>query len=90
MKSNASSDLNLMVRYWGAEMGNRQFEIYINDKLLVTEKISNKWNKNQFFNVEYPIPNEWLSGQEYVRVKFQAVTGNVAGKVFYVRLVRKK
>lgn len=90
MKSNASSDLNLMVRYWGAEMGNRQFEIYINDKLLVTEKISNKWNKNQFFNVEYPIPNEWLSGQEYIRVKFQAVTGNVAGKVFYVRLVRKK
>ena len=90
MGTNKETGLSLMVRYWGAESGSRTFDIYIDDQKLVTENISGKWKQNKFQNVEYPIPDAMLTGKEFVRVKFQAATGNTAGKVYNVRLVRKK
>jgi hypothetical protein len=80
--------LSLLVRYWGAESGNRSFDIYIDDQKLITENISDKWKQNKFQNVEYLIPATMLTGKEFVRVKFQALSGNTAGKVYYVRLLR--
>jgi uncharacterized protein len=87
--TNKETGLSLMVRYWGAENGNRTFDIYIDDQKLVTENISDKWKQNKFINVEYPIPDAMLNGKESVRVKFQASTENTAGKVYYVRLLKK-
>jgi DUF1680 family protein len=84
------SGLSLMVRYWGAEKGNRSFDIYIDDQKLITENISETWKQNKFKNVEYLIPDSMLNGKEFVRVKFKALPGNVAGKVYYVRLLRTK
>lgn len=84
------SGLSLMVRYWGAEKGNRSFDIYIDDQKLITENISDKWKQNKFQNVEYLIPDSMLNGKEFVRVKFKALPGNAAGKVYYVRLLRTK
>ena len=90
MGTNKETGLSLMVRYWGAENGNRTFDIYIDDQKLVTENISDKWKQNKFQNVEYPIPDAMLNGKEFVRVKFQAAAGSTAGKVYNVRLVRAK
>jgi len=87
--TNKETGLSLLVRYWGAENGSRSFDIYIDDQKLVTENISDKWKQNKFQNVEYPIPNTMLSGKEFVRVKFKALSGNTAGKVYHVRLLRK-
>jgi uncharacterized protein len=89
LKTNKESNLNLLVRYWGAENGQRTFDIYLDDQKLVTENISSKWNLNKFQNVEYSIPESLLNGKESVRVKFQATSGNSAGKVYNVRIVRK-
>jgi len=86
--TNKETGLSLLVRYWGAENGSRSFDIYIDDQKLITENISGKWKQNKFQNVEYPIPDTMLSGKEFVRVKFQATTGNTAGKVYNVRLLR--
>ena len=79
-----------MVRYWGAETGNRKFDIYIDNEKLVTENISGKWNRKEFRNVEYPISESMLKGKDYVKVKFQSLPGNIAGAVYYVRIVRNK
>ena len=79
----------MIVRYWGAEWGNRKFDIYIDDEKLVTEDNTRKWNQSKFQNVEYAIPDSMLKGKENIRVKFQAVKGNTAGAVYYIRLVRK-
>ncbi|MDR0573413.1 MAG: glycoside hydrolase family 127 protein [Tannerella sp.] len=81
-------DLSLMVRYWGNEGGNRTFDILIDDKLLVTENVAGKWNKDEFVNVEYPIPAERLRGKESVTVTFKCRPGHVAGGVFSVRLLK--
>jgi len=89
MSTNNETGLSLIVRYWGAEWGNRKFDIYIDDVKLVTEDNTNKWNRSKFQNVEYSIPVSMLAGKENIRVKFQAVKGNTAGAVYYIRLVRK-
>jgi DUF1680 family protein len=90
LKTQLQTGLSLMVRYWGAETGNRTFDIYVDDQKLLTENIVGKWKMSTFVNVEYVIPDALLSGKTSIRVKFQAQAGNTAGKVYYVRLVRSK
>ena len=88
--TNNATDLSLIVRYWGAETGNRKFDIYIDDAKLVTEDIGSRWNERNFRDVEYKIPDAMIKGKKNVRVKFQPQSGNIAGGVFYVRLARKQ
>jgi len=90
LATKSETNLCLMVRYWGAEWGNRKFDIFVNDEKLVTEENTNKWNQSMFKNVVYPIPDSLVKGKTHVRVKFQALPGNTAGAVYYVRLLRNK
>ncbi|HLG38803.1 MAG TPA: beta-L-arabinofuranosidase domain-containing protein [Chitinophagaceae bacterium] len=89
LATRGETDLNLMVRYWGAERGNRKFDIYIDDEKLLTENNTDKWNQPKFQDAEYMIPDSILKGKKYIRVRFQALPGNTAGAVYYIRLVRK-
>ncbi len=89
MATHSETDLTLMVRYWGAEWGGRKFDIYIDDEKLITEDNTGRWNVARFQDVEYKIPASLLQGKERVRIKFQALPGNTAGAVYYVRLVKK-
>jgi len=89
LTTNGETDLSLIVRYWGAEWGGRKFDIYIDDEKLVTEDNTGKWNQSKFQNIEYKIPDAMIKGKNNVRVKFQALPGNTAGAVYYIRLVRK-
>lgn len=90
LSTNKEIGLSLIVRYWGAETGNRKFDIYIDDEKLVSEDLSGKWNQRKFQEVEYAIPDAMVKGKENVQVKFQPLTGNAAGAVYYIRLARKK
>lgn len=83
-------ELFLMVRYWGNEGGNRTFDILIDGEVLVTENVTGKWNKNEFVDVEYPIPARMLTGKSSITVRFQPKANNVAGGVFGLRLLTKK
>jgi DUF1680 family protein/acetyl esterase/lipase len=82
--------LSLMVRYWGAEWGNRKFDIYINDEKLVTEDNTGRWNQSKFWDIQYAIPDSMVKDKDHIRVKFQSLTGTTAGAVYYLRLVRKQ
>jgi len=90
LATKSETDLRLMVRYWGAEWGNRKFDIYIDDEKLVSEDNTNKWNLSMFKDVVYPIPDSMVKGKTHVRVKFQSLPGSTAGAVYYIRLVRNK
>lgn len=90
LATQSETELALYVRYWGAERGNRKFDIYIDDEKLITEENTRRWNQPLFQAVEYPIPAAMLQGKQQIRVKFQAPTGNTAGAVYYLRLVRKQ
>jgi len=90
LATKSETDLFLIVRYWGAERGNRKFDIYIDDEKLLTEDNTNKWNQSMFKEVVYPIPDTMVKGKTHVRVKFQALSGSTAGAVYYIRLIRNK
>jgi hypothetical protein len=86
--TSGNTNLSLMVRYRGNEDGRREFDVLINDQLLVSENISGKWNENEFVNAEYKIPSEMLKGKESITVTFKGKARTVAGRVFKVRLVK--
>jgi uncharacterized protein len=90
MSTNSEENLKLIVRYWGAEWGNRKFDIFIDGDKLVNEDNTGKWNQSKFKDIEYAIPNAMLKGKKSIRLKFQAIPGNTAGAVYYIRLVREK
>jgi hypothetical protein len=90
LSTNKESNLSLIVRYWGAEWGNRKFDIYIDNEKLLTEDNTGRWNQSKFYDLEYLIPDSMVKGKENIRVKFQALAGNTVGAVYYIRLVRKK
>ncbi|MBW8327331.1 MAG: glycoside hydrolase family 127 protein, partial [Prolixibacteraceae bacterium] len=88
MVTNSETGLSLIVRYWGAEWGNRKFDIFIDNEKLVTEDNTGRWNQSKFQEVNYEIPDSMVQGKKQIRVKFQALPGNTAGAVYYIRLVR--
>jgi hypothetical protein len=90
LATGGATGLSLMVRYWGAEWGSRKFDIYIDDKKLVTEDNTGRWNQSKFIDVEYSIPDAMIKYKQNVRVKFQALPQNTAGAVYYVRLLKKE
>ncbi len=90
LATNSQTDLKLMVCYWGAERGERKFDIYIDDEKLISEDNTGRWNQDRFMETTYEIPETMLRGKNYIRVKFQAQPGASTSQVFYVRLVRGK
>lgn len=84
------ADLLLRVRYWGDEKGKREFDILIDNQLLLTENLVGKWNKKEFVEIKYPIPPSMLKGKKSIRIRFQAKTGkdNRAGAVYHIRLMK--
>jgi len=87
LSTGSQSNLKLMVTYWGAEWGNRKFDIYIDDKKLVTEDNTGRWNRSAFFDVMYEIPDTILNDKKNFRVKFQSIGDNTAGGIYGVRVV---
>jgi DUF1680 family protein len=90
LSTKSETNLSLLVRYWGAEWGNRKFDIYIDDDKLLTEDNTGRWNQSNFQNIEYIIPDQMLKGKDHIRVKFQSIPDNTAGAVYYIRLLRTK
>jgi uncharacterized protein len=80
--------LELGVRYWGNERGGRTFDILIDGKTLATENTAAKWNRNEFVDVHYPIPSEWVRGRQFITVTFRPHAGHHAGGVFDLRILR--
>jgi DUF1680 family protein len=89
LATSKEKNLELKVRYWGFEWGRRKFDIFIDNKKLVTENNTGRWNQSAFQDVVYEIPVSMVEGKDFVRVKFQAHEGSTAGGVYYIRLLRR-
>lgn len=88
MNTNGEYDnVSLMVRYWGQDSG-RHFLIKIDGTTIAEVTLTG--GKNEFMNVEYPIPSELLKGKDAVIVRFEVCeNGWTAGGAYYVRLLRQ-
>ncbi len=89
LETGGRTDLTLMLRYWGNETGGRQFSILIDGMPVAKENIAGRWNKSQFYNVEYSIPQSLLEGKKIITVRFQADSPrNTVGGIYRVRLLK--
>jgi hypothetical protein len=89
LRTGRQTGLSLIVRYWGAEWGNRQLDISIDGQKLVTENNTGRWNQSKFFDITYKIPDSMVTGKEHIRIQFQPLPGSTAGAVYHIRLVNK-
>ena len=89
LSTGGKEDLSLMVRYWGNETADREFDILVDGKVLASENLVGKWKRREFVNVEYPIPAAMLGGKQEINVMFRPKPGKIAGGIFFVRLLTK-
>jgi uncharacterized protein len=74
----------LSVTYWGKEIGDRTFDLLVDDKRIGTTTLDSN-HPEQFYDVTYTIPAEATAGKEKVTIRFEAHPGNTAGGVFGIR-----
>lgn len=77
---------NLLLVYIGDDK-NRKFDILIDGKLLKTEE----WNggeANKFYNIEYPLPGEFIKGKTKITVRIEANYHKTAGRIFGARIIK--
>jgi len=90
LATKGQDNLSLMVRYWGNENKNdkRSFDILVDGQVISNENVSGKWNKDDFVNIEYPIPPALLKNKSFITVTFKGEDGNKAGRIFDLRLLK--
>jgi len=88
MKVGADRPVDLMVTYWGSDVG-RTFDVLVDGRKLATQTL-NMQKPGEFFDVTYPIPEELVKGKQKVTVRFEAPGNSMAGGVFGCRIVKRR
>ncbi len=78
----------LTCKYWGSD-GGRTFDIIVDGRKIATEVLKGE-KPDAFFDREYPIPADLLTGKAKVTVKFQPVGNSQAGGVFGCYIMKSK
>ena len=76
----------LLCTYWGSDSGNRRFRLLVDDQEIGQQTL-NREKPEEFFDVEYAIPEDLTRGKNKVTVRVQADDGATAGGVFDLRIV---
>jgi hypothetical protein len=92
MKTGGKTNIAVRVRYWAHEVGERSFNIIVDDQVIATDnvvgKFRNETTPQEFYDIDYPIPAELAEGKDAVVVKFQGIDEyQTAGGVYGLSLV---
>lgn len=91
MQTERRTDLSLRLQFWGVgEWKSHEFDIFVDDKLLVSVNNTGKYRISEFKYESYPIPQEMLEGKTQIRVKFVAKPRKQIGEIYGVRLVKEE
>ena len=77
----------LLLTYIGGDK-NRIFDILVDGRLLVTEKLGSDVKGDKFYDKEYKIPVEWTKGKNKVSILVKANHNTTAGRLFTVRTMK--
>ncbi len=75
----------LLCTYWGNDAGNREFDILVDGTQIATQKLDRD-RPDDFFDIQYPVPEVLTRGKDSITVRFQGHAGNIAGGVFGLRV----
>ena len=88
MQTAGRTDLQLRLKFWGVgEWKTHEFDVFIDDQLLVSVNNTGKYRISQFKYETFDIPAAMLQGKTQVRVKFVAKPGKQIGEIYGVRLI---
>ncbi len=88
MKVVGDQAVDLMVTYWGSDVGSRTFDVMIDGRKIASQTL-NMNRPGEFFDVTYPIAEELTKNKDKVTVRFQSQPDNMAGGVFGCRIVKR-
>jgi DUF1680 family protein len=82
--------LRLIVTYSTEERADRAFAVLADGLKIGEQRILRRspQEKEEFFDVAYPVPGEAVSGKRKVTVRFEGIEGRETGAVYGIRLVR--
>jgi hypothetical protein len=86
MKVEPGTANSLLLTYIGDDK-DRKFDITVEGRLVATVA----WNggkSNMFYDEEYPLPAELISGKQKVTIIIEANQGKTAGRIFGCRTIR--
>ncbi len=89
LKVSPNDKQELICTYWGMDNRGRNFDILVNEKILVTVDL-NQYKDSRFYEISYPLPTDLTQGKEKVTVLFKPHEGNTAGPIYSVRVVKVK
>ena len=75
----------LVVTYWGGSSKGTEFDVLVNDVIIASENIDEKWPLT-FYEEAYELPEAVIKAKDKVTVKFRAQPGKTAGGVYGVKL----
>lgn len=87
MATGKDPKLSLRVRFWGNDKNAGKFSILVDESEIAVIDNSSTKGKNEFVDLEYPIPDALLNGKETVSVKFQSEKGTSTGGIYHIRLI---
>ncbi len=87
LKIAAEEPVDLMVTYWGSDVG-RTFDVLVDDRKIATQKLDRQ-KPDEFFDVTHPLPEELTKNKAKITVRFQSNSGSMAGGVFGCRIVKR-
>lgn len=76
----------LVCTYRGSEGRRRSFDVLVNGEKVATQHL--EIHPGEFFDIEYPLPQNLTRGKERIIVKFQAHPEAIAGSIFDVRVAQ--
>jgi len=91
LPADSTHPIALVVTYFEEERGKRSFDILLDGQRIGEQTIERSAPgsaSGQFFDVEYKIPPELVSGKKRVTLRFQATGGNEIAGVYGIRLIR--
>ncbi len=85
-----SAALELIVTYNREERAERAFAVLLDGHKLGEQRIARRspQEREEFFDVAYPVPAEAVGGKRRVTVRFEGLEGRETGAVYGLRLVR--
>ena len=89
LKVDANKPMDLVLTYWGGEIGPRTFDILVDKKRLATQQLHND-KPGQFFDKTYSLSEEATKGKEKITVRLQGQPGNYAGGIFGARTLLRE
>ncbi len=74
---------DLIMKLWGSDSGNRNFDIYINGNKVAYEEVEN-FMPGQYYYMRHAMPFDLTEGKTKVTVKLQSINGSTVGGIFGV------